>query len=439
MRHITLILLLSISTILFAKQNKHSSHLSTIAKGWSSTSINATVFRKNSVVSYNNYQYVAFYDSLSYVVLAKRKLGTDNWELKQSPYKGNIKDAHNIISIMVDGDGYLHMAWDHHNNQLRYCKSIYPESLEMGLKENMIDIEKEGKVTYPEFYKFSNGDLLFAYRDGGSGNGNLVLNRYNTKTKSWTRLHSNLIDGEGKRNAYWQMHVDINDQIHISWVWRETYDVATNHDMCYAISKDGGLTWEKSTGETYALPINAASTEYIYKIPQNSNLINQTSMTVDKCGNPYIATYYKKAGDNCTQFYVIYRNNEGWQESRVTERTMDFSLSGGGSRSIPISRPQIIITENRKKTIVNVIYRDEERGNKACISTAIIDTATILNWSSKEITKFSLGRWEPSYDSEILKEKQEIHLYVQEVGQGQAETIAKMPSKNVYILQLQKQ
>lgn len=428
--------LLSISFILFSKPSSTKTHLSTVAKGWSSNSVNATVFRKNSVVSFNKYQYVAFYDSLSYVVLAKRKLGTDKWEVKQTPYKGNIKDAHNIISIMVDGDGFLHMAWDHHNNQLRYCKSIYPESLEMGLKENMIDIEIEGKVTYPEFYKFSNGDLLFAYRDGGSGNGNLVLNRYSVKTKEWSRLHSNLIDGEGKRNAYWQMHLDKNDQIHISWVWRETYDVSTNHDMCYAVSKDGGLTWENSKGEPYKLPINAASSEYIYKIPQKSNLINQTSMTVDELGNPYIATYYKRAEDKCTQFFVIYHNSQGWQQSKVTNRTMDFSLSGGGSRSIPISRPQIIITNKGKTSYVNVIYRDEERNNRACMSSAMISDT--LNWTIKELTSFSLGRWEPSYDSEILKKKEEIHLFLQEVGQGQAETTVKMPCTNVYILNITK-
>jgi hypothetical protein len=33
------------------------------------------------------------------------------------------------------------------------------------------------------------------------GNGNLVVNSYDTSTQQWTRLHDNLISGEGLRNA----------------------------------------------------------------------------------------------------------------------------------------------------------------------------------------------------------------------------------------------
>ena len=102
------------------------------------------------------------------------------------------------------------------------------------------------------------------------------------------QLSDNLIDGEGKRNAYWQACVDDKNIIHISWVWRESPDVASNHDLCYARSKDGGVTWENSRGKKYQLPINATTAEYAWHIPQNSELINQTSMSADKSGNPII-------------------------------------------------------------------------------------------------------------------------------------------------------
>ena len=92
----------------------------------------------------------------------------------------------------------------------------------------------EEHVTYPEFYRLSDGNLLFFYRDGSSGNGNLLINYYDCETQRWSKRQQNLIDGEGERNAYWQMAIDAEDRIHLSWVWRETPDVATNHDMCYA-------------------------------------------------------------------------------------------------------------------------------------------------------------------------------------------------------------
>ena len=80
----------------------------------------------------------------------------------------------------------------------------------------------EGNVTYPEFYPLSGGDLLFVYRSGSSGRGNLVMNRYSLKEHKWTRVQDILIDGENKRNAYWQLYVDEKGTIHLSWVWRET-------------------------------------------------------------------------------------------------------------------------------------------------------------------------------------------------------------------------
>jgi hypothetical protein len=206
------------------------------ANGWASNSVNAVIFRKNSLVTFKGYQYTAFYDSAQYVVLVKRKSASGKWTINRTLYKGDATDAHKSISIIADGAGYLHVAWGQHNNPLNYAKSLKPGSLALTSKLPMTG-SKESKLSYPEFYKLPGGDLLFFYRDGGSGNGNLMINRYSVTTKSWVRLQNNLIDGEGKRNAYWQLAIDAVGTIHLSWVWRESPDVASNHDIAYACSK----------------------------------------------------------------------------------------------------------------------------------------------------------------------------------------------------------
>src|SRR5687768_11742968 len=206
LRH--LIFLLFIFFTYTAKgQTNGSMSLTEVDSGWAGNSENTVVFRKNSVVTFKDTQFISFYDKDAYVMLGKRRQGNKQWILKRTTYKGNVSDAHNSISIMVDGDGYLHLAWDHHNNPLNYAKSMTPLSLEMSEKTKMTG-KNESSVTYPEFYKMPGGDLLFFYRDGGSGKGNLVINKYDIKTKQWLQLHSNLIDGEGKRNAYWQACID---------------------------------------------------------------------------------------------------------------------------------------------------------------------------------------------------------------------------------------
>lgn len=412
-----------------SKQNRI--HLTQIGPGWSQTSVNATIFRKNSIVSANGYQFVAYYDTSATVILAKRKNGEGKWLVHATQYKGNVYDAHNVISIMVDGNGYLHMSWDHHNNQLNYCRSLEPFGLDMGEKEVMIGSNEKG-ISYPEFYRFSNGDLLFAYRDGGSGNGNLVMNRYHVQSKQWTRLQSNLIDGEGQRNAYWQLHIDNTDRILVSWVWRETPNVASNHDMCFAQSNDGGMTWQNSKGVAYELPINLKRAEVIYPIPQNSNLINQTSMTSDEAGNIYIATYYRAANDSNTQFHLIYQKDGNWKESTLTHRTEDFNLSGTGTRVIPISRPQLMVATVGKDKKIMVIFRDNDRNSRACMATASLG---VMKWKTEVLSPEPLGKWEPSFDTELWRTQQKLNLFIQKVGQGQGETIEQLKPQMVGILE----
>jgi hypothetical protein len=365
-------------------------------------------------------------------VLGKRKLGENKWQLKRTPYQGNTSDAHNIISIMVDGEGYLHIAWDHHNNPLHYCRSNQPGSLE--LTEQMPMTGKfEKEVSYPEFYRMPDGNLLFFYRDGGSGRGNLVINHYNTKAKQWTQLQSNLIDGEGKRNAYWQACVDSKGTIHISWVWRESPDVASNHDLCYARSKDGGKTWEKYTGEKYQLPIKASTAGYAFTIPQKSELINQTSMFADASGNPYIATYWREAGSEVPQYHLVFNNGGKWQMRNLGFRKTPFSLSGTGSKRIPISRPQIVAWPIGKTLAAALIFRDEEQGSK--VTAAICKDLSKNKWQLMNLTQTSVGSWEPTYDTELWKEKRVLHLFVQKVEQVDAEGAANIPPQMVEVLE----
>ncbi|MFC4211226.1 BNR repeat-containing protein [Pedobacter lithocola] len=406
---------------------------STIAEnGWANNSVNAVIFRKNSLVTFKNYQYAAYYDSKQFVVLAKRKNGSNNWSVNRTQYKGDATDAHKSISIIVDGLGFLHVAWGQHNNSLNYAKGISAGSLTLGEKLVMVR-NKEVKVSYPEFYKLPAGDLLFFYRDGGSGNGNLMINRYAVKSKSWQRIQDGMIDGEGKRNAYWQVAIDTKGAIHLSWVWRESPDVASNHDLCYAKSLDGGLTWQKSTGEKYKLPIVESNAEYALKIPQKSELINQTSMYADANGKVFIAGYWRENQDSIPQYHIVFNDGNNWKVNNLSFRKTPFSLSGGGTKKIPISRPQIIVWPNKNRFAAGIIFRDAERANKASI--AINQDIISNNWQIKDFITESVGDWEPSYDTELWKNKTILNLYLQNVIQIDGEGKAASKPTAVKVLQ----
>lgn len=126
-------------------------------------------------------------------------------------------------------------------------------------------------------------DGNFQYAAFYAANTHLVLaRRALNKDKGETR--------QGARRGYLAAAIDPAGTLHLAWNWRESSDVATNHDLCYAKSSDGGQTWTTSNGTTLTLPITSATAEYALKIPQNSTLMNPPSLTTDAAGHPFIGT-----------------------------------------------------------------------------------------------------------------------------------------------------
>lgn len=399
---------------------------STIGMGWANNSVNTVIFRGNALTTYHNYQFAAYYNSDGIMVLAKRNLDSQNWETYATPYSGNVEDAHNSISIAVDSEGFLHVSWDQHNTELRYAKSIEPLGLELSEELSMTGMQ-ENQVTYPQFFNLENGSLLFAYRSGESGRGNMVLNTYNPQNREWEQLQDNLLDGEEQRSAYWQLYTDNFGNIHLSWVWRESWDVATNHDMAYAVSRDGGTTWEQSDGTIYNLPITEATSELAWEIPQNSELINQTAITADKNGHPHIATYWN-AG-YIPQYKIIYLDNGEWKLNDTQFLESGFSLSGGGTKRIPISRPEILMDEDK----VHLLFRSDERDNKITLASKSHDGES---WILNDVSESGVGQWEPNYDVERWKTHQELHIFSQKVEQADGEGLSQLEPQPVQVIEI---
>jgi len=400
---------------------------SKIGLGWSNNSVNTVIFRNSALTSYKNWQFTAYYNPEGMMVLAKRKLNSNQWQTVITPYSGNVKDAHNSISIAIDIDGFLHVSWDQHDTRLRYAKSKTPFGLELGEEESMTGND-ETKVTYPEFHNLPNGKLLFCYRSGASGRGNMIVKSYDVKTKKWNSLQNNLLDGENERSAYWQICVG-KKGIYISWVWRESWDVSTNHDICYAFSADGGQTWEKSTGEKYTLPITKASAEIAWEVSQKSSLINQTAMNVDDDGNPYIANYWNDNG--IPQYKVVYLEKGKWNKIDTDFHNKPFVLGGGGTKSIPISRPEILVN----KSMLYLLFRDEERANKITLAYTNLDKK---QWELTDVTDYSVGQWEPNFDKQLWKEKAQLHIFSQNVSQADGEGLENVDPQEVRVIELKK-
>jgi hypothetical protein len=364
------------------------------------------------------------------VVLAKRRLGSAAWEVRATQYTGNVRDAHNAISIAVDGRGVLHVAWDHHGQRLNYARGVRPGSLELTDRLTMTG-QREDEVTYPQFFLLGGGDLLFVYRAGRSGRGDVMLNRYDLRGGAWRVVQHPLIDGEGARNGYVNpLVVDRRGGWHLSWTWRETPDVATNHDILYAHSPDEGRSWRTSAGTPYALPITAATAEVVRRVPQGSGLINQTSMAADAEGRPLISTYWRPEGAEVPQYQLVWFTGREWRTTQVGRRALAFRLEGAGTRRIPMSRPQVLVGD---RGVVYIVFRDQERGGG--ITVACAADAERSAWRLTTLDEGPVGLWEPTYDPIVWARDRRLHLFHQLVGQGEGETLEDVPPQRVSILE----
>ena len=216
----------------------------------------------------------------------------------------------------------------------------------------------------------------------------------------------------------------------MSWTWRETWDVATNHDILYAYSPDEGATWQRSTGERYTLPITEATAEVALAIPQGRGLINQTTMAVDARARPYIATYWQPEGSDVPQYRLVWHDGERWRATPIGHRTTPFAIAGAGTRRIPLSRPQVLTGTDGA---VYVVFRDFEHGGG--ISIAVSTDAERDDWRIRELYPPSVGLWEPVHDPVVWKRGRQLHLLVQHVGQGQGETLEDIAPQPVTVLE----
>lgn len=392
-------------------------------KAWAGSSVNVLAGVHQTLFTEGAHQFTAFYDADGYLTLGKRRLGEDRWQLKKTAHKGNVKDAHNHISLVVDGENYLHVAWDHHNNVLHYARGIAPGSLVLDETDSMLG-NQEQSVTYPQFFRLPDGDLLFQYRDGGSGNGQLVMNRYNTKNHRWQRIHNSLIDGQGKRSAYWDMAQDKQGHLHLAWIWRETPDVSSNHDIAYARSADGGRTWTTLNGKPLKLPLNQANADYAFRIPPKSNLMNPPVVAVDSEGHPFIASYWSPKPKAKPRYHVIYATEGHWEEMEGPEADEYFSLSGNGTKHPPMSRPVLLVesslSSGADKAVgeevdwVHLIYRNH-LGQLVAATTNKLAQPT---WKERLLIKDSLGAWEPTIDPVQWSRFGQVQMLVQPVEQS---------------------
>lgn len=293
-----------------------------------------------------NMQYIAYYNSDRRMVVGMRLLNHSSFmtkvlpsESNEPPRRGKVTstiqgwDSHNYITMAIDEAGHLHLSGNMHVDPLLYFRTTRPWDIRSFVQVKSMVGENEGQCTYPQFMHGPDGRLIFHYRDGFSGRGNEIYNVYDAETGQWQRLlDTPLVSGEGKMNAY-QRGPDLGPDgyYHLSWMWRDTFDAATNHDISYARSKDL-VNWENAAGQRLKLPITIDSPGTIVDpVPPGGGMINSCFDHAFDSKNRVVINYHKHDRFGNTQAYAARFESGKWLVRAVSDWKGKHLFKGGGS------------------------------------------------------------------------------------------------------------
>ncbi|QGU88756.1 BNR repeat-containing protein [Erwinia sorbitola] len=297
--------------------------------------------------------YVAYYNHDHCLTVASRLPQEECWQIShplgewlpevqrfmhQTEY-----DSHNYLTLAIDSLGYIHLSGNMHKDKLVYFRSAGPGDIHHLVQQPMTGLREES-TTYPLFFTDARGELLFRYRDGESGNGDDIYNRWNSQSQRWQRLlEQPLLSGHGLRNAYARLPVAGPDGMwHMIWMWRETPHCETNHSLSYARSADL-LNWTRHDGQPLTLPITLESGDLIDGALPGEGLINMSqNLGFDSKGNP-VVTYHRYDAAGNSQAWIARVEAGRWHTRPLSQWHFRWDFRGMGSipADVIISAPFI--------------------------------------------------------------------------------------------------
>jgi hypothetical protein len=307
--------------------------------------VNNNSFQKNGLLTYKGYQYAAWWTADRSAVIARRALGSSNWQTVKLPHKLKYNDSHNVISMGVSRvDGRLHLNMDSHSDGFFYVKS------EAGLMDNpasrswtasrfgsaqttLDGITPTSQFTYPQFIATPEGRLQLSYRAGVSGNGRNGLAEYDgtrwTALGEWTSSTGSYSSEHGSsrsRNMYLHgIDYSADGTLHAFFTWREQNAAVmcnsggiTNHDTGYVYSTDRGRTWRNAAGTAVGRTggsdrVSVGDTGLVVDpLNPDHSLMNQESQATDSANRPHaVISYVPGRFGQCTTNYVSDRTANG--------------------------------------------------------------------------------------------------------------------------------
>lgn len=373
---------------------------STAPTGADSCTVDWTVARfpvNMCVYTSGDTQWVAYYNPNHQMTVAQRQLPQGPW--RYCVLDEQVKwDSHNAITMIRDSKGVLHISGNMHASALVFFETDESGDVSTLHRVKSLTGADEVHVTYPRFIRLKDGRILFHYRTGRSGDGNEIYNVLGDDGR-WSRYLDQPLtlgrDAAGTTmNAYMLDPVtDASGNYHVIWVWRNTGDCSSNHDLSHAWSPDL-KNWYSQSGKAVQLPISVDNKDLIVDdAPVKGGMLNGgQKIGFDAQDRPMIA-YYKYSEDGNSNFYLARWEDGAWKKVQITDSGWRWDFNGGGTIITQMNVGTPVQEPGGEITVVCTRFYPE-RGAK--VSREYWLDGTTLEVLREESVRSAAARW-PSW------------------------------------------
>ena len=381
---------------------------------YAGSSINVSVFRHQSMLRLAGDDHaVAYYDEKGDVRIATiGHHGETKKAVRVTPRISRqlLGDGHASISLGMSPDRRLHVIYGAHATVPYYAS--FDEIL---LSEDSDSSEVAADpwyrpITYPQFYTLGTQLELWFRADPES-----AVHRvsYDSGSKSFPGSSEPvLVPGDADR-VYMNSLAILGPRISLSWMYRlfSDDDVVLNEGLYVASSATFGRAWTARDGTALHLPVSRGVVPALVPLPSSARPLNQTTSTYGPDGQLYI-TYYSRDSEARHQIFLATVPIDGGpvKTETVSTNTTEYDLAGRGTLVLPLSRPQVAVSDHWE----HVMYRQDD---EIVIATKKADQESD-HWRYLRTYVAGLGAWEPAYSLETWLLEERLVVFVQPARQG---------------------
>jgi hypothetical protein len=199
-------------------------------------------------------------------------------------------DAHRNPTLMLEDTGYLYVFFGAHNHPTKVLRSDRPYAIDSWQKcATIID----PKTSYPQPFQLQPDEIFVSYREATCG----WRSRLSTNHAATWEEPIDIVAFE--ECAIYAVSIaatgDYPRKIHLTWSRlgggteeeiRTKHLWARRYNIYYACSEDGGLTWQRSNGALYDLPIVEETAEKLYDCGERGVWLKDIQLGLN--GQPYV-------------------------------------------------------------------------------------------------------------------------------------------------------